>query len=67
MKSCFAYRETVNDDNTITESCRCFEIMLCKYKECSMKKTANEFYMDLARAKIRNKKLGLEKAGRRKQ
>ena len=67
MKSCFAYRERVNDDGSTSVDCRCFEIMLCKYKECSMQKTANDFYLDLARAKIRNKKLGIEKGGRKKQ
>ena len=67
MINCFAYRERVNDDGRTSADCRCYEIMLCKYKECSMKKTANDFYLDLARAKIRNKKLGIEKVGRKKQ
>ena len=61
MKSCFAYRETVNDDNTITASCRCFEIMLCKYKECPMQKTAEQYAYDVASAKIRNRRLGIKR------
>lgn len=63
MINCFAYRERVNDDGSTSADCRCFEMMLCKYKECSMKKTAEQYAYDVASAKIRNRKLGVKRPG----
>ena len=60
MKSCFAYRERVNDDGSTSVDCRCFEIMLCKYKECPLQETAEQHRIRADKAKVRNKKLGIE-------
>ena len=52
--NCFAYRPETDD-------CRCFEVMLCKYKECPMQKTAEQYAYEAASARIRNRKLGIKR------
>ena len=61
MINCFAYRERVNDDGSTSADCRCYEIMLCKYKECPLYETHESHKIRADKAEVRNKKLGIVK------
>lgn len=54
---CYAYRIETDD-------CRCFEVMLCKYKECPLKETRESHKAREEKAKAKNKWLGIEMPSR---
>ena len=61
MKSCFAYRETVNDDNSITKECNALSELVCAKRKCSFYKTHEKIKREQYKADRRNKEVGIGK------